>query len=98
MARYMPEGNLNDSVLSLGYLSAQALEQVLKQAGDDLRRENIMKHAANLKEIHSDILLPGITIGTSPDDFAPIKQMHLVRFEGTRWVRFDEIIKSDSRD
>ncbi|WP_426421740.1 ABC transporter substrate-binding protein [Bradyrhizobium genosp. A] len=98
MARYMPEGNLNDSVLSLGYLSAQVLEQVLKQAGDDLRRENIMRQAADLKEVQSDILLPGITISTSPDDFVPIKQMHLVRFEGTRWVLFDKIIKSESRD
>lgn len=80
----------------LGYLSAQALKQVLKQAGDDLRWENVMKQAA--EEVQSDILLPGITISTSLGDFVPIKQMHLERFEGTRWVLFDKIIKSDSRD
>jgi hypothetical protein len=70
---------------------AQTLVQVLTQCGDDLSRENIMKQAASL-DLTLPMLLPGIRIHTSAEDFSPIKQMQLVRFEGKQWVRFGEII------
>ena len=58
---------------------------MLKQCGDDLTRENIMKQAANLKDFRIEMLLPGIKINTSPTDFAPISPLQLMKFKGERW-------------
>ena len=67
------------------------MTQVLKQCGNDLSRENIMKQAANLKDFELPLLLPGIKVNTSPTDFAPIEQEQLAKFDGERWVLFGEI-------
>ena len=66
--------------------------QVLKQCGDNLTRENVMKQATGLKDFTSDMLLPGISINTSPDDYFPIEQMQLMRFNGEAWELFGPII------
>jgi branched-chain amino acid transport system substrate-binding protein len=92
MKKYYPEGNLIDSSNVYGYGVSQVLHQVLKQAGNDLTRANIMKQAASLKNFETDVGLPGIKINTSPNDFAPIQQMQMARFDGKTWVRFGEII------
>ncbi len=68
------------------------LVQVLKQCGDDLTRENVMKQAANLKDLELPMLLPGIKINTSPTDFAPIQQMQLQRFDGKTWQLFGDVL------
>lgn len=68
------------------------MEQVLKQCGDDLTRENVMRQAANLKDLQLPMLLPGIRINTSPADFYPIKQVQLMKFDGKQWVRFGEVM------
>ncbi len=73
------------------YSVAQTLVQVLKQCGNDLSRENIMKQAASLKNLELPLLLPGIKINTSATDFAPIEQEQLARFDGERWVLFGEL-------
>ena len=65
---------------------------VLKQCGDNLTRENIMKQAASIHDLKLPMLLPGISISTSADDFAPIKQMQLEKFDGTTWKLFGEVI------
>ena len=95
LARDFPEGNRADNQIMLGYNIAQTLVQVLKQCGDDLTRENVMKQAANLKDFRTTNLLPGITINTSPIDFAPIKQVQLRRFEGERWELFGPTLSSE---
>ena len=92
MAKYYPEGKLTDMFNVSGYAAAQTLVQVLKQCGDDLTRANVMKQAANLKNLQLDAMLPGIKINTSPTDFAPIEAEQLARFDGKEWVRFGEII------
>jgi branched-chain amino acid transport system substrate-binding protein len=92
MAKYYPEGNLADGSNMYGYAVAQTMEQVLKQAGNDLSRANIMKQAANLKDFRPTTLLPGIRINTSATDFAPIESEQLARFDGKGWVRFGGII------
>jgi len=92
MAKYYPEGNLADGSNMYGYAVAQTMEQVLKQAGNDLSRANIMKQAANLKDYRPTTLLPGIRINTSPTDYAPIESEQLARFDGKGWVRFGGII------
>jgi branched-chain amino acid transport system substrate-binding protein len=95
MKKYYPEGNLVDASNVYGYTAARTLEQVLKQAGDNLTRANIMKQAASLKNLELDTLLPGIKINTSPDDFAPIEAVQLARFNGEQYELFGEVISAD---
>jgi ABC-type branched-subunit amino acid transport system substrate-binding protein len=90
-----PEGNKLDSSVVVGFGVTQTLIQVLKQCGDNLTRENIMKQAANLKDFRTEVLLPGIKINTSATDFAPISQLQLMKFTGERWVLFGDIITAD---
>jgi branched-chain amino acid transport system substrate-binding protein len=92
MDQYYPEGDKTDAGNVVGPCFAQTLVQVLKQCGDELTRENVMKQAANLHEFRVPMLLPGITINTSPTDFAPIKQMQMARFDGERWQLFGPLI------
>jgi ABC-type branched-subunit amino acid transport system substrate-binding protein len=91
-----PDGNKLDGSVVVGYGVSQTLVQVLKQCGDDLTRENIMKQAANLKNFRTEMLLPGIKIDTSPTDFAPISQLQLMKFKGEKWELFGDIISADA--
>jgi branched-chain amino acid transport system substrate-binding protein len=90
-----PEGNKLDGSVIVGYGVAQTLVQVLKQCGDNLTRENVMKEAANLKDFRTEVLLPGVMINTSPTDFAPISQLQLQRFKGEKWELFGDVISGD---
>ena len=90
-----PEGNKLDGSVVVGYGAAQTLVQVLRQCGDNLTRENVMKQAASLRDFRTEMLLPGIKINTSATDFAPISQLQLMRFKGEKWDLFGEIISSD---
>ena len=92
MKKYNSSGNLADGNNVTGYSVAQTLVPVLKACGDDLTRQNIMKQAASIHDLKLPMLLPGITISTSADDFAPIKQMQLMKFDGTTWRLFGEVI------
>ena len=96
MDKYSPDGDKTDLYNVLGPCFAQTFVQVLKQCGDDLTRENIMKEAANLRNFRVPMLLPGITINTSPTDFAPIKQIQMGRFDGRRWALFGPLINGGS--
>jgi branched-chain amino acid transport system substrate-binding protein len=91
MQKYYPEGNTKDAFNVYGYTVAQTLVQTLKQAGNDLSRANIMKQAASIKDLALPLLLPGIKINTGPNDFYPIEQEQLAKFDGERWVLFGEI-------
>jgi ABC-type branched-subunit amino acid transport system substrate-binding protein len=95
MAKDFPEGDKLDGGTIVGYGVAQTLVQVLKQCGDDLTRENVMKQAANLKAFRTEVLLPGIMIDTSPTDFAPLSQLQLMRFKGEKWELFGDVISGD---
>ena len=95
MKKYYPDGNPDDNLNVYGYAAAQTLVQVLKQCGDDLTRENVMRQAANLKDLEVPGLLPGIRINTSPTDFYPIEQVQLMRFDGKTWVRFGELMSRE---
>ena len=95
MKKYNPAGNLADSLNVYGYSTAQTLVAVLKASGNELTRENAMKQAASLHDLKLPMLLPGITLSTEPDDYAPIKQMQLQRFDGNGWKLFGEVIGSN---
>jgi len=95
LAKDFPEGNKLDASVVVGYGVAQTLVQVLKQCGDNLTRENIMRQAANLKDFRTEVLLPGVMINTSPSDFAPISQLQLERFKGERWELFGDVVSGE---
>ena len=98
MDKYYPDGDKTSVFTVYGYTIPQTLVQVLKQCGDNLTRENVMKEAASLHELELPMLLPGIKINTSPTDFFPVKQMQMGRFNGERWDLFGPIITGEVHD
>ncbi len=97
MGRYYREGDPKDASNLYGYLAAQLMVQILKQCGNDLTRENVMRQAANLKNVKLPLLLPGMTINTSPTDYFMFKQAQLQRFDGTQWQLFGQLLSTDAR-
>jgi ABC-type branched-subunit amino acid transport system substrate-binding protein len=95
MDKYYPDGDKANANNVYGYVQAEAMAQVLKQCGDNLTRENVMKQAANLKNFHTDLMLPGIMVNTSADDYFPIEQMQLMRFNGQAWELFGDVITGE---
>jgi branched-chain amino acid transport system substrate-binding protein len=93
MAKYYPEGDKNSNFNTYGYSTAQLLIHVLKQCGDDLTRENVMKQATNLKNVQLDLALPGIVGNTTPNDYRVNKQLQMMKFNGERWELFGPILE-----
>jgi ABC-type branched-subunit amino acid transport system substrate-binding protein len=93
MDRYYPKGDKGSSAALYGYAAAETLAQVLKQCGDDLSRENVMRQAKALRDYEPPVLLPGIKINTGPESFRPIKQMRLVQFNGRTWEPIGDVIE-----
>ncbi|MGP0094354.1 MAG: ABC transporter substrate-binding protein [Xanthobacteraceae bacterium] len=91
-SKYLTPGDLIDANATYAFGAAATMVQVLKQCRDDLSRENIMRQAANLKDLELPMLLPGIRINTSPDNFSPIRQMQLAEFKGESWVLFGDLL------
>jgi ABC-type branched-subunit amino acid transport system substrate-binding protein len=96
LAKNYPDGNKLDASTVVGYGAAQTMVQVLKQCGDNLTRENVMKQAASLKDYRTEVLLPGIKINTSSSNFGPISQLQLMQFKGERWVLFGDVISGEA--
>ena len=90
MQKYHTSGDLKDANNVYAYTASQTMVEVLKRAGDNLTRENIMKVASNLELTHP-MLLPGVNVKTSPDDFFPIERQQLQRWDGKQWVRFGKV-------
>ena len=95
MDKYFPDGDRSSNFTVYGYATSQTLVQVLKQCGDDLSRENVMRQAASLKNLAIGALLPGIVVNTSLTDFFPIEQMQMMRFNGERWELFGPVIAGE---
>jgi branched-chain amino acid transport system substrate-binding protein len=95
MKKYNPSGNVTDAFTVYGYGAAQTMVAVLEASGDNLTRDNLMKQAASLHNLKLPMLLPGITISTGTDDYAPIKQMQLQKFDGNSWKLFGEVISGN---
>ncbi len=92
MTKYLPGVAQTDANYVAGYQYAETLAYVLKQCGNDLSRDNIMRQATNIHDLHEDVLLPGITINTSPTNYHPVRQMQLQRFDGKSWVLFGDVL------
>lgn len=96
MDKYVPDGDKKDSSHIYAYSVTRTMVQVLKQCGDDLTRENVMKQAANLRNFEPGLLLPGIAVNTSPTDFAPIEQLQLMKFAGETWHLFGNVMSGQA--
>jgi branched-chain amino acid transport system substrate-binding protein len=94
--KYMPGANISDANLVYGFAAAETMVQALKQCGDDLTRENVMKQAASLKDFAPDTLLPGIKVNTGSTDFAPIEQLKMMQFKNGKWDFFGDIISAET--
>ena len=92
MSKYLPGEDVHRPSFVNGYNSAATMVQVLKQAGSDLSRENIMRQATNLRDVELPMLLPGVKVNTSPTDYYAVQQSQLMRFDGKRWVRFGDLV------
>ena len=89
---YFPEGNIDDVVNVAGYSTGWATTKILERCGDNLSRANIMKQAATFTDVEAPMMMPGIKWNTGPDDFYLIESAQLIRFDGTKWVQFGEVI------
>ncbi|HEX9586383.1 MAG TPA: ABC transporter substrate-binding protein, partial [Bradyrhizobium sp.] len=94
--KYSPGANISDANLVYAYAAAQTMVQVLRQCGDNLTRENVMKQAASLKDFTPDTLLPGVRINTSATDYAPIEQLQMMQFKGGKWQMFGDVISAET--
>jgi len=93
MKAYMPDADTTDGGYVFSYGVCTTLVQMLKQCGNDFSRENIIKQAASIKNLAVPVLLPGITVNTSPENYHPIRQMQLSKWNGKTWELFGEIIE-----
>jgi branched-chain amino acid transport system substrate-binding protein len=93
MAKYYPDGDKTSSFNTYGYGTAQLMVHVLKQCGDDLTRENVLRQATNLKNVQLDLSLPGIVGNTTPNDYRVNKQLQMMKFNGERWELFGPILE-----
>ena len=96
MTKYMPGANQADANYIFAFSVAFLMEQTLKKCGDLLTRENVMKQAANHQKLRVPLLLPGITVSTSPTDFYPVQSVQLQRFKGETWELFGDIMSAES--
>ena len=94
MDKYAKAGGKDDGAAAYGYAAAETLAQVLRQCGNDLSRENVMKQAAALKDYQASVVLPGIKISTGPRDFRPIKQLRLIQFDGRTWQSIGDVFET----
>lgn len=93
--KYYPDADRNSNLFPYAYLTVQHLVEILKQSGDNLTRENVMRQAANIKDQQYPLLLPGIKYNTSSTDYQPLEQMQLIEFKGERWELIGGVINSN---
>ena len=93
MAKYYPDGDKDSNFNTYGYSTTQLLIHVLKECGDNLTRENVMKQATSLKNVQLDLSLPGIVNTTTPTDYRVNKQLQMMKFNGERWELFGPILE-----
>ena len=98
MQKYYPDGDKDSSFNVYGYITAQLLVKVLQQCGDDLTRANVLKQATHLTNVDLDMLLPGISVTTTPTDYRVNKQFQMARFNGERWERYGSVITDEAKE
>jgi ABC-type branched-subunit amino acid transport system substrate-binding protein len=92
MNKYLPDGNKQDFLNVYGYSVAQTLVHVIAKSGDNLTHDNLMKQATSIKGLSLPMLINGVVINNDPARYTPVRQLQLIRFDGTRWVPFGELV------
>jgi len=92
MAKYYPDGDKNSNLNVYGYITAQLLVHTLQMCGDELTHDNVMKQATHFTNVDLDLLLPGISVNTTPTDYRVNKQFQMIQFNGERWAPFGSVI------
>lgn len=92
MDSYHPDGDRKSVYTTYGYSAAELLVEVLHRCGDDISRANIMRQATSLTNVRLDLLLPGLSVNTSPTDYRVIKEFRMMRFNGERWEPFGSLV------
>jgi len=95
MATWAAGDNAKDTGAISGYVTAQGIELVLRRCGEELTRDNVLKQATSLHGVRLKMLLPGMTLSNSPDDYIAFRQYQLARFDGQGWVLMGELITAD---
>jgi branched-chain amino acid transport system substrate-binding protein len=93
MKQYMASADPYDTTYSGGYIGSALLVHVLRQCGDDLSRDNVLRKATSLDKVSLPLLLPGVTVSTSSDDYLLFQQLRLQRFDGKSWAGFGDLIE-----
>jgi len=96
MKKYLPDANPADAGNVYAYAVSATMQHVLTACGDELTRANLMKQAASMRNLHVPLLLPGISINTSPTDFYPIQAVRLAKFDGEKWSLFGDVLSNES--
>ena len=96
MTKWMAGANQSDASYVFAYAVSSLMHETLKKCGDNLTRENLMRQAANHQKLALPLLLPGITVNTSPTDYYPIQAVQLARFKGESWELFGEVMSAES--
>jgi ABC-type branched-subunit amino acid transport system substrate-binding protein len=92
MKKYSPNDNPRDMASVYAYVTAQAGAEIIKQCGDDLTRDNLLRVATNLKDVRLKLLFEGVSLNTSPSDYLPIKKARMIEFDGVSWKAFGDPI------
>jgi len=96
-AKYLSGADIGDANYLFGTQQGQILEQVLKQCGDDLSRENIVKQSRSIRGLSLPTLIPGVTINTGPESSMAYTQLQLQRWNGTTWEQFGNVLSADEK-
>ena len=94
MKQWAPKEEASDSTATFAYMDTMLTERILRNAGNNLSRENVLKQATHLTDVELPLLLPGIKVNYTPDDYSPIQQARIARFDGTKWVRTGDLISA----
>ncbi|MBS0220165.1 MAG: ABC transporter substrate-binding protein, partial [Proteobacteria bacterium] len=94
MKKWAPNEAASDSTAAFAYMTSHLIELILRNCGNDLSRQNVLKQATNLHDVELPLLLPGVKVNYTPSDYSPIQQVRMARFDGTKWVRFGDLISA----
>ena len=92
--RYVPNADRGDDLYAIGYTLAATTAHVIRQCGDVLTRENVLRQATSLRDFHAPLLIPGIAMNTTPTDYAAIKKFQLMRFRGEAYERVGDLLSA----
>ncbi|WP_249793564.1 ABC transporter substrate-binding protein [Bradyrhizobium cenepequi] len=95
MKKYMPSVGIDDNTATPGYNNAYMIEQVLKRCGNDLTRENLLKHATSLKDEQPPLFLDGVNVSNSPTDYRAIHNLQICRFDRANWIPVGDMVDLD---